>query len=154
MSKRLTWLGSFGNRARKAWSTSCSLVLAATLSSCNSNRLEFSFEGNSQDYGTAIVAASEWNRACPDVWVQVTRGGDGIPMRVVPANSLLSVGWAGVTRFDDGAVEQIEVDAAYAYRSVFAHEIGHALGLEHKAQGVMRSAADLDAHVTAGDCPE
>ncbi len=130
-----------------------STLLAVTLSSCNNLHLEFSFEGSSQDYGTAILAASEWNQTCPNVWVQVTRGGDGIPMVVVPPNTLLAQNKAGVTRYSGKDVRDILVDGAYPHRVVFVHEIGHALGLDHKPQGVMRAEVDEGAYVTPEDCP-
>jgi hypothetical protein len=129
------------------------LVYALTLLACASpSELRFSFDGPDSALLEALDAAEEWNRVC-GVAVHVTTRPGFATMTVVTADHSALQGHAGVTLEQSGSAPTVLVDGKRATRSLFAHEIGHAIGKDHAKDGIMRSDLEPDTHVTAADCP-
>lgn len=109
-------------------------------------------------YAAAESAVAEWNEAC-GAGVTLTRQDGDVPIQMQPAGSMGAV--SGYTHWHTpwpgGRHEptHINIDERYAMeREVYAHEIGHALGYEHRDYGIMLPGAPLDTHVTLSDCEE
>lgn len=116
--------------------------------------LWFTFSGSEETYEKAVAAADEWAAVCgADVFV--TRDPGGVPMHEVAIASGLRGETQGTTvTNDDGEVLLVEIGATGAdIDGAIRHEIGHALGVKHRASGVMAAPHEPGARVTPADCP-
>jgi len=129
------------------------LVMLVALVGCGApSEVTMTFEGPSSAFFEAQEAAAEWN-VCPGISVHITREPGHDSMRVVAADDDVLDGLAGVTKWNVVGAARVYVDERAARRSVFAHEIGHVLGRDHGASGVMQDPPERDAHVDLSDCP-
>lgn len=113
----------------------------------------FTFTGSEATYTKAVAAADEWSSVC-GVDVFVTRDPGGVPMTEVAIASGFNGETQGSTATDaDGKVLFVEIGASDDPDGVIRHELGHALGVQHRASGVMRAPHDVGARVTPADCP-
>lgn len=130
-------------------------MVALALAGCarGSEPLWFTFTGSEATYTKAVAAADEWSTVC-GVDVFVTRDPGGVPMTEVPRASGFNGETQGSTATDaEGKVLFVEIGASDDPEGVIRHELGHALGVEHRASGVMRAPHDVGSHVTRADCP-
>jgi len=124
------------------------LLLAALLACAPARRL--SFEGAPPDaFAAAYEAATEWNANCDVDWT-LSSGPGEVAIVLVPTGTLPD--FHGGEADTDHDVVRID-ERLRAERSIYAHELGHMLRLDHKARGVMASPVPSDAHVSPGDCP-
>jgi hypothetical protein len=125
-------------------------VLLAGLIGC-SELLTFGFPtATPEQYAAASEAAQEWRAAC-GVDVELSRERGAVRVIVVPAEAIAPHGgWYHA----DATGERIEVSDALATEpTIYAHEMGHALGFEHTASGIMFWNVPVGTRVTASDCP-
>jgi hypothetical protein len=128
------------------------VLLTVAACAAPSSELWFSFEGPDEALLEALDAAEEWNRVC-GASVHVTTRPGFATMGVVPADHASLEGHAGATIERSGSAPLVVVDAKKATRSLFAHEIGHAIGKGHTTGGIMQSDLAPETHVTPADCP-
>ena len=131
-------------------------LLCLFLAGCNwPSQISFFFPAAPDDaFAAATQAASEWNAACPGVQLDVTRSVGDVPIHIVPgemiAPALAVTHRHSIQREPDFMLVS---EGAQTWRSVYAHEMGHALGLDHHDQGIMLPQTHPDLHVTPADCP-
>lgn len=129
------------------------LILVCCSVGCGpSSDVTFTFEGSEEHFVMATEAAEEWNGVCGTHFV-ITREGGHVPMYGT-TDMKTSVPRAAITAWGDfRQLEEVRYVPDLAYRVVFAHELGHVAGVEHKDVGVMLAVANIRAHVTPSDCP-
>ncbi len=138
------------------------LGLVLLLSGCARQELSFSYTGSDEGYGQAAAAADAWNVAC-GAGISVERGGDGIPLEEVVAESLgpgtiehEGSEAAGQTKTLDGDVTRVRFLRSPRGEEVLMHELGHALGIvTHAQHGIMAHVSvrtPEDVRVTPYEC--
>ncbi len=111
----------------------------------------FAFTGPAEHLPAAEEAAAQWNRCKVFnlVIVATPRPAEGqIPITMVdriPENP----NYAAMTR---KSPLRIEYRADRDKVSVFAHEMGHVMGLHHYGNSIMRAEITADDRVTEDDC--
>ncbi len=126
--------------------TACLLLVACSSSYEPMRGLRFP-SATPEQYAAASDAVEDWNKAC-GLGLTLTRAIGDWEIVLVPQGSL--GGHAGRANLDQ---ERIEIDATFSTtRELYAHEIGHALGLDHRERGIMREHWFFGTHVTASDC--
>jgi hypothetical protein len=116
-------------------------LLLLLLTAC-SGPVAYSVAG---DLDPALVrdAARQWSDACGrELFYQVPSGG----VRVYRGVCILP-GTAGESNGDYVLICGEPTVALYA------HELGHVLGLDHRPTGIMAARFDPDVRVTSSDCP-
>lgn len=129
-----------------------------------SGPIELTYFGTEEGMKTALAAGEEWNRVCGRALVTFV-GRGGIPAVEVAPDADLG-GKVGDASYEFGEATRIRVKAILPLnvawngveaergwqRSVWAHEMGHAMGLEHRVDGIMMNGTTADSHITAEDC--
>lgn len=133
------------------------IVLCASLTGCARSTLDIGYEGDEASYALAQEAAGMWNEACRGQLVVVHRGSGDVPMSSVHGPLGFADGRKANTHIVNDRAVSIEFDSTRPPRSVLAalaHEMGHALGLEHTGTGLMQSPMNpaTDLFITAENC--
>lgn len=130
---------------------SCLLVAGCAASPAT---VVLEWKGSDAGLVEARAAAQEWADVCGSAIV-VERGSGGAPFFEVADH--LSDGSAGETigSIRSGGLKQMTIGGPNLQdrRAVIAHEMGHALGLEHAASGLMALVVLPGSRVTPADCP-
>lgn len=115
-----------------------------------SETLVFTYRGSDATFAAAQEAADQW-AAC-GAGIIVTREPGGIPLEEV--EETMDEGVQGNTLRDgNGKPELVEVAIGAPDKvGTLAHEMGHALGLEHAERGIMRGPHERGSSVTSREC--
>lgn len=116
----------------------------------------FAFDGPPEDFAAAQKAADEWN-GCQTVHVTVASTPDPSKLAIrfqgdeIPG-SVYGAAECGHT-YADGSIDYTRCGDAIPVASILAHEMGHAMGLDHAGTGVMRAHRySGDVTVNGDDC--
>jgi hypothetical protein len=128
------------------------LAVAVLLVACGPRSTSLAFrDATPEQYAAAFEAVTQWREAC-GVDVEISRDDGSVAVRVVP--NLRVPRDVGLYHYDSDGNEWIHVDARRAADSaLYAHEIGHALGMNHRPDGIMRFDVAFGTRVRPEDCP-
>lgn len=120
-------------------------LLALSTASCGRPlTVDFGYVGSDESFAKAALAAGTWNLTCDYPLIVVHRGkGDWELLETgarIECGEGLSV--LGCTRPSDQIV--MFHGGGEWVLPILAHEFGHALGLPHEAEGIMRDHAGAD----------
>jgi len=129
------------------------LLALLTLVGCASRgEYDFALVGPAEDLAQAQVAADMWN-GCQSVHVTVSYGAQPGKQTITFQEGDTVKGQAEGTRgYTDerGNITYVHVDTPVT--TILAHEFGHALGLDHRKDGIMRPTLRGGETVTGNDC--